>query len=762
MVTEVREETTKTKETEQGKKALRAGVVGLLGFALAGAEPFGVCAPFGIAFCSRAKGDGCGLCCLFGTMLGYLLSRGADRGLRYCAATLLAYSAAFVFRDTPALDKKWFLPSAVGLITLLCGSLSFFEGASPMTAILRMLMECALSAGGSALFAALREEEPSKERTAGLLLLFAAVIMSLCRISLFSFYNLGHVPAILTVLLCAWAGGAMKGCVAGVVMGLCTAFTGEGSGSLALSCALAGLLGGLVCSKERWKSVLPFTLGFLPPLLTAWSVGNALTLLEPLTAVLCFICLPQRFLRSLSQRLSPAEAGDSETLLRHYGALRVEELAHCLGELYESVSAAETEQEEEDISTVYDRAAECVCANCLRKELCWHTEYLHMLSGLNDATEVVRRRGKLSMQELPDSLRGSCVRPEAFLQAVNAELRAMSYRRQLRARLEENRKAAYSQLRVLSAVLEERSRELEQGQCCASPMELSVNRYLSANGYDSRASAFRDSYGHLRLIIEGEDAPALSEREELIGALSAASGVKLCRLKGEKGTKRILFGESELYTASVGIAAAKKQGESVSGDRGTWFKTEGGQLCLLISDGMGSGEAAAREAVSTVRSLEDLLRSGVAAEEALELLNALMLLKNGDSWAYATVDLLTLDLFTGEACFYKYGAAPSYVRLNGEVKRVRGVSLAAGILSGEDERTKPLSARLRPGDMVVLCSDGVAAEQSDGWLRERLGAFRGTDPRLLARELVEEAERQYGRCDDMTALTLRLEGRENA
>ena len=243
--------------------------------------------------------------------------------------------------------------------------------------------------------------------------------------------------------------------------------------------------------------------------------------------------------------------------------------------------------------------------------------------------------------------------------------------------------------------------------------------------------------------------------------MSAASGVKLCRLKGEKGTKRILFGESELYTASVGIAAAKKQGESVSGDRGTWFKTEGGQLCLLISDGMGSGEAAAREAVSTVRSLEDLLRSGVAAEEALELLNALMLLKNGDSWAYATVDLLTLDLFTGEACFYKYGAAPSYVRLNGEVKRVRGVSLAAGILSGEDERTKPLSARLRPGDMVVLCSDGVAAEQSDGWLRERLGAFRGTDPRLLARELVEEAERQYGRCDDMTALTLRLEGREN-
>ena len=761
MVTEVREESAKTKEKEQGKRALRVGVEGLLGFALAGAEPFGVCAPFGIAFCSRAKTDSGGLCCLFGTMLGYMLSRGADRGLRYCAATLLAYSVAFVFRDTPALEKRWFLPVAVGLISLLCGSLSFFEGAPPLTALLRVLLECALAAGGSVLFGSLREIEPSRERTAGLLLLFASVVMSLCRVSVFERFNVGHVPAIGTVLLCAWAGGAMKGCVAGVVMGLCTAFSSDGSGSLALSCALAGLLSGLVCSKERWKSALLFILGFLPPLLTTWSAENALALLEPLTATLLFFCLPQRFLRALSQRLSPPETGDSESLLRHYGALRVGELAHCLRELYENVSAAGSEGEEEDISTVYDRAAECVCAGCLRKELCWHTEYLHMLSGLNDATEVVRRRGKLSMQELPDSLRESCVHPEAFLQAVNAELRAMSYRRQLRARLEENRKAAYSQLRVLSAVLEERSRELEQGQGCGSPMEQSINRYLSANGYGSRASAFRDSYGHLRLIIEGEDAPALSEREELIGELSAASRVKLCRLNGEKSAKRILFGESELYTAAVGIAAAKKQGESVSGDRGTWFKTEGGRLCLLISDGMGSGEEAAREAVGTVRSLEDLLRSGVEAEEALELLNALMLLKNGDSWAYATVDLLTLDLFTGEARFYKYGAAPSYVRLNGEVKRVRGVSLAAGILSGEDEKTEPLTTKLRPGDMAVVCSDGVASEQSDGWLRERLAAFRGTDPKLLARELVEEAERQYGRCDDMTVLVLRLEGREN-
>lgn len=762
MVTEEREKSAQTRERRSGKALLRAGTEGLIALTLAGAEPFGVCAPFGIAFCSRARADSGGVCCLFATMLGYLLSRGADRGLRYCAAALLAYSVAFVFRDTPALEKKWFLPAAVGMITLLCGSLSFFEGASPLTAVLRILLESAISTVSCILFGFLRDEaSEEREKTAALLLLYGAVIMSLCRISLFSVLRPGHIPAILTVLVCAWAGGSMKGCTAGVVMGLCTWLSADGSGELALSCALAGLLGGTVSSQSRMRCTLLFALGFLPPLLSGRSPESALAFLEPLLAMLLFFCLPQRFLRAFRERLRPAEEERSELLLRHYGASRVGDLARSLETLYESVSAGTAEWEEEDISTVYDRAAESVCAECLRKELCWHTEYLHMLAGLNDATEVVRRRGKLNMQELPERFRGSCVRPEAFLQAVNGELQAMSYRRQLRARLEENRKAAYGQLRVLSTVLSERAKELEGGQGGGRSAEKKVNRFLSSLGCSCRGVAFENCYGHLRLLIEGEDVAVLAEREALCAELSAAAGVKLCRLSEEKSKNRLLLGECERFTATVAVAAARKQGESVSGDRGTWFKTEGGRLCLLLSDGMGSGEEAAKEAIGTVRSLESLLRSGVEAEEALELINALMILKNGDTWAYATVDLLTLDLFSGEANFYKYGAAPSYVRLNGQVKRVRGVSLAAGILSGEDEKKEPLTTTLLPGDMVVLCSDGVASEQSDAWLRDRLAAFRGTEPKLLARELVEEAERQYGRCDDMTALVLLLEGRES-
>ena len=67
----------------------------------------------------------------------------------------------------------------------------------------------------------------------------------------------------------------------------------------------------------------------------------------------------------------------------------------------------------------------------------------------------------------------------------------------------------------------------------------------------------------------------------------------------------------------------------------------------------------------------------------MKILNSVMLLRNGDEWGYATVDLMCIDLFTGQTGFYKYGAAPSFIRTGKSVRRVKGISMAAGILAGE-------------------------------------------------------------------------------
>ena len=197
----------------------------------------------------------------------------------------------------------------------------------------------------------------------------------------------------------------------------------------------------------------------------------------------------------------------------------------------------------------------------------------------------------------------------------------------------------------------------------------------------------------------------------------------------------------------------------MSGDAGGLLRTPEGLLYVMLCDGMGSGPAAGRESKLAVRLLEQFLRAGVQAETALKTLNAALALRSEEEGGFTTVDLLELDLFTGAAALYKYGAAPTYLRRGTSVSRVTGTALPAGLTDGE--RTTPDVTRLQleAGDTVVLVSDGVADGREDQWLRDALAAFDGESPKDLARELVAAGTDEAGPRDDRTALVVRLSAR---
>ena len=206
------------------------------------------------------------------------------------------------------------------------------------------------------------------------------------------------------------------------------------------------------------------------------------------------------------------------------------------------------------------------------------------------------------------------------------------------------------------------------------------------------------------------------------------------------------------------MAALKKKGERVSGDRGSYFKTEAGVLCVILADGMGAGDEAARDSARVVEILEKFLRSGADPAVAMKILNSVLLLRGGDNWGFTTVDLMCVDLFTGETCFYKYGAAPSYVKSGKQIRRVKGESLAAGLASREGAAPDVVRLRLQPGSTALIASDGVVADPEDSWVKDLLSQEQ-TDMKRLARTVLRKAEELYGAGDDMTVLALRVEER---
>ena len=470
-------------------------------------------------------------------------------------------------------------------------------------------------------------------------------------------------------------------------------------------------------------------------------------------ACVLILLAPERVLGWLGARPAPEPPADprAQRLVQQ----KLERTAQAFRSLCDSLrSTFRTPDNDNDVATVFDRAAGRQCRSCTLRDRCWKADYNTTFNALNDATPAMVERGRAEKSDFPRHFADRCIHFPDFVSAVNEELTALFYRRQYNARIRESRTAVCRQYAQLSDLLGEAAAELSRE---LSPDVIGGRRLrqrLAEWKLDVRASVYRDSRGLLRVEAEGPQCSALT-RPSRLNDLSATLGVPLrVELEDEAALSLI---QQEPLMAVAGVAARKKTGETVSGDAGTYFKRHDGKLYLLLCDGMGSGPDANRESTLAIRLLEQLLQAGVDAQRALTTLSSALALRGEETGGFTTVDLLQLDLFTGEGELYKLGAAPTYIKKSGGVQRLSGRSLPAGLAEGENSALDRFSLRLVPGDCVLMVSDGVCPGPEDGWLREQLAKFDGASPKDLARELVTRDLKDA--TDDRTALVIRVDRR---
>lgn len=207
--------------------------------------------------------------------------------------------------------------------------------------------------------------------------------------------------------------------------------------------------------------------------------------------------------------------------------------------------------------------------------------------------------------------------------------------------------------------------------------------------------------------------------------------------------------------ADVGVVSMPREAGAPSGDSHVTAMLDDDRMMVLICDGMGSGEAAARESAQAARLLGRFLAAGSGWSLAIETVNALMLNTAAEDM-FSTVDLLLLDLSTGMAEFMKLAACPALIARGGEVQRIEGGRLPLGIL----DRVTPAASRVRlmPGDTVLMASDGVM-DAVDPQALDMLLTAPGDDMNALAEKILDLARLTEGCRDDMTAVCLRV--REN-
>ncbi len=743
-----------------------AAVRFLLGAVLAGADLPGGYAPLGVAFVG-ASGSGIGgACALLGAIFGALSFRGLAVGLRDIAAAVLVFSVAFAFFDVKAYKKVWFMPVVTGALVGVTGFVSLTAGALT-PAGMACFLTAILLAGAAVYFdriafsalEAARGEGLSHRQTVALLLFGGTLLMALARVTILDGLSVGRAFAALAVLCAGTVGGLGPGAAVGVCAGLAMDLA-AGSALYSMAFGFAGLFSGAFRRQGRLFSALAFVLADGVVALWLWDAapGAPELLYEVFIASVAYVTLPERIFRALSARILPV-GGDGSDRRRVYVKERLEGTAQAFQAVYENLreSFLPDRGSGEDPARIFGRAADRVCSRCPLRESCWQREYQATAGALNDGLAAMLERGKGLPSDLPPWFSSRCIHLPELLEAANGELAGYLYRRRYQRRLQESRAAVCRQYGELSRVLGEAALELSRELTPEPVRERRLRQYLAGRELEGETAVFYDEHGRLRAEILAREGMALAD-EETRRALSKLFGMELraAQTRGERGKTRVIYAQAEPLAVTAGVAAKKRDGETVSGDSGAWFKGEDGVLWLLLCDGMGSGPAAGRESDLAIRLLERFLKAGVVPEAALKTLNSALALRGEAEGGFTTVDLCRLDLFTGEGTVYKFGAAPTYLKKRGTVVRVTGTALPAGLTAGGQPDPDATPFHLEPGDCAVMLTDGVTDGEEDDWLRGMLADFDGVSPKDLARRLLEESAAHAASPDDRTVLVLQV------
>lgn len=742
-----------------------------LGAVLAGAGLPGGYSPMAVAFVG-ASGSGVeGVFALLGAAFGAMCFREVAQALRDIAAAVLVYSVAFAFFDLKVYRRSWFMPAVTASICAVTGFLTLSESMLSARALACYALSCLLAGAGTRLYrlALGAVERPSGEelspREQGAVVFCGGVVlMALSHVRLLNALSLGRLLSMLTVLAAALLGGPGGGAAVGVCVGLAV--------DLSLNevlCALvlgsAGVLAGAAGRQGRWPCALAFFLAQSLGSLWLWErAPSAPDLLwESLLAAVLFATLPEKPLRWLRSRLLPPTENTGRRW--DWTRERLEGTARAFRAVYDALRENFTtppRENGEDPARVFERAADRVCVRCALREDCWQKNYQATAGALGDAVNAMLEKGKAEAGDLPQWFASRCVHLADLLTAANRELELLLCRRRCENRVWESRAAVCRQYAELSRVLEETAMECSRELTEEPVRERRVRQYLAGRDIAGECAVFYDRRGRLRLEILTREGTGLSG-EESRKSLCQLMGVDLhpARTERERGRTRLIFEQAEPLAVTAGIAAKKRDGETVSGDAGAWFKGEDGVLWLLLCDGMGSGEAAGRESELAIRLLERFLRAGVEAQPALKTLNSALALRGEAGGGFTTVDLCRLDLFTGEGTLYKFGAAPTYLKKGGTVLKVTGSALPAGLADPQKGEPDAIPFHLDVGESAVLLTDGVSDGEEDEWLRQKLLSDDGASPKRLARELLEESLGRDPGGDDKTVMVLRVGSRKH-
>ncbi|MCX7780143.1 MAG: stage II sporulation protein E [Negativicutes bacterium] len=746
----------------------------ILAFLLGRVVIMGELAPLGLAFfaaVAQTAKDRAPAAAVW-ALAGVVSSGRYTEGLIYLWAVLLYYRLA---------DRLARLPkSLVGapLIMFVAvtsgGFISLFWQPTTLYAVMLVFFEAAICATAAYVFAfgapvvlgcARQEQDGASETIVCALIILAAAVAGLGNWAIWG-YSLRNMAASLLAMSLAYGGGAGIGAAVGVAAGLVAGLTdGNVPADIAVY-SLAGALAGLFRSLGRYAVILGYLLGAAISVLGFIQSRDVLQVLtEGAVAAAAFLAVPRKWTSLWSQTGSFLPVCEEKDAIRVATAKlnNISDMFQDLAGAFGQISAGTREKiREAELTRLLSAVGDRVCGHCTRRTVCWENEFYNTYQAMLEALGSAGN-GRLTTGSLPPVLKENCLKRADIVETINLVAERNSSNLYWQKKLAESRQIVTEQLRAVASIIGNLAAEINEEPYVDKALSRDIQEKAGMIGCQLDAVWVTGEKGVSSVLVSKKPCSGSRECVNTILPLTANLLKQKLVLHADCGSHartkccRLTMRVANRFTVQTGFAAAAKQGGEVSGDTCSVVTLEQGKIVMMLSDGMGSGSSAAGESLAAVSFLERLMAAGFSVDAAVKTVNSLLLLRMPEE-SFATVDMVVLDAFSGEAEFLKIGSAPSFVKRVREVTVVRAANLPIGIMSQIE--IQPIRLTLVPGDMIVMVSDGVseAAQRGvdrDNWVANFLRRQSSCVPQELADRLLKQAlELSGGKArDDMTVLT---------
>ncbi len=552
-------------------------------------------------------------------------------------------------------------------------------------------------------------------------------------------------------LLSAKKYGAVKAAVIGFVTALGT------SGVTAVAFALVGLVSGLVF--PYGVGIALISTGAAVALWTVYSSGTAgLFSTIPEYAMAATVASP--LLKGISKVREPKKETSKESATDMAGVFALSYKSRFSGNLdtieeaLNSISSTlrsftdEKFQSEEELCDMIISVADEVCLECGDADFCGQENVAPAKKNIEKLSKKLMAGERILPEDINTDME-FCSTPERVASEINMRAARLAEESFLRGRLNTGADQYDLVGKLISEARLSDRREKAQDPHTAEK----ITEELIKMGYPGVAvKVFGERHRRFIVAMEDEDGSDIT-RVEILRKIEQLCKVKTAPPEFFRKEKLALMecGTSPLYSAEFAISASSGGGE-ISGDSAIVFESGDNKFFAICSDGMGSGDEAKETSELSCKFLRSALGIG-SPETALHLLNNT--LRGRGKECSATVDIFSLDLMDGSATFIKSGAAPSFIKRDSSIFRIKSATAPIGLMKSID--SERIQVEVRGGDYVIMLSDGVSevAEESP-WLLELLTKPPKDTARAYADYILNEAKRSSKSHDDMIVIVMKI------